>query len=143
MIAALEELCADYRKRTGIKVSFLGDEIVETLRDNEKIYIYRIIQECLTNVAKHAQAHTVVIEIVPEGGPETGEGMMLAVNIQDDGIGFSPGLDPSQAGQNGGGKGKGLGLTGIRERVKNLNGTVQFISAPGKGAKVSVHIPID
>jgi signal transduction histidine kinase len=85
--------------------------------------MYRIVQEGLTNAHKHASPSHVTIDLV-EGGS------MVDLSIRDDGSGFDPAARP-----------EGLGLTGIRERVELLGGTVDIRSAPGEGTTVAVRMP--
>jgi hypothetical protein len=89
---------------------------------------YRIVQEALTNVAKHAQATACRVDLqrLPNA---------LLITIEDDGIGFDL-IGAEQAGVR-----RGLGLIGIRERVSQLQGGVRLESAPGKGTRVTVKLP--
>jgi len=85
--------------------------------------LFRILQEALTNVMRHAQAHTVEIMLEDDG-------TLLSLIIIDDGIGFDPTL-PSAS----------FGLVGMRERVLMLGGDLQLDSAPGEGTHLKVAIP--
>jgi signal transduction histidine kinase len=92
------------------------------------VAIYRIVQEALTNVARHARATSCRVEI--------GQGLdAIAVTVADDGVGFAA------AAREGGGRSAGLGLIGIRERVEQLSGTVRVTTAPGAGTRLTVQIP--
>ena len=90
--------------------------------------IYRIVQEALTNVAKHAQASTcrVFLQRLTH---------TVLVTIEDDGVGFRP-EDVSMPGAS-----RGIGLVGIRERVAQLRGELRLESGPGKGTRLTVEIP--
>ncbi len=95
--------------------------------ERTSITLYRIVQECLTNIAKHAQASTVSIELL-----ETSENLLL--KVIDDGAGFSLDTHLQTVG-------KGLGLTGMRERVNLLEGKMLLDSAPGKGTSIVISVP--
>lgn len=84
---------------------------------------YRVIQEALTNVARHSGANSVVVELTE--GPES-----IAIGIEDDGRGFELRSDPA-----------GFGLVGMRERVASVNGTLRIESRPGAGTRVMARIP--
>src|SRR5207247_9781429 len=93
--------------------------------------IYRIVQEALSNVARHAQASRVAITA---GRFATS----VQCTVRDDGIGFdtSVALDPRGGGQ------RGLGLFVIRDRLNAVGGTHKVVSAPGRGTEVFVSIPV-
>src|SRR5207247_9062263 len=87
--------------------------------------IYRVVQEALTNCARHAKARNVLVSVSKERNG-------IAVLVQDDGIGFSPALRG------------GLGLLGIQERVQALDGKLHIASPVGQGAagKVELRAPV-
>ena len=92
--------------------------------------MYRVLQEALTNVVKHARASTVTVEILQE--PD-----VLVCKVQDDGIGFNP--SPVQkTGRRG-----GLGLTSMKERVNSIGGTLDFTSSSGRGTTIVLRVPIN
>jgi signal transduction histidine kinase len=93
-----------------------------------EVAVYRIVQEGLTNVLRHAKASTCRIHLArtPHG---------VTATIEDDGVGFDPNLRNTEAGG-------GLGLVGIRQRVARLNGTVRIESSPGRGTLLTADIPI-
>ena len=92
--------------------------------------LFRAIQEVLTNVAKHADADHVLVQISLENG-------IVEVEIEDDGKGFDPASVRPSAGDL-----RGLGLLGIRERVELFDGTVEFDSSPGNGTRVYIRVPL-
>ena len=101
---------------------------LRTLGDTINISIYRIVQECLTNIAKHARATEVTITLgIIEGSPEK----LVRLEIRDNGVGMDP--------QSSGG---GFGLIGMRERVEALNGEFGFSAAPGGGMKITAMLPL-
>jgi len=92
--------------------------------------LYRIVQEALTNVTKHARARNVKIQL-------TCVVKNLHCRIRDDGVGFDVSTVLSQREQ------KGLGLVGIRERLNAVGGTLQIDSEPGRGTELLVRIPVE
>jgi signal transduction histidine kinase len=89
--------------------------------------LYRIVQEALTNVGKHAQASAVTVVVRREP-------RRVCCSIRDDGIGFDPGTARSTSG--------GIGLIGIRERLVPLGGALSIDAAPGRGTELRVTIPV-
>jgi signal transduction histidine kinase len=117
----VEEWSERYRidvdfQNSGLNHRRLGPEVETT--------IYRIVQEALTNVVKHANAARVGLVI--EDGPEH-----LVAIVEDDGVGFDPESVP----------GLGMGLLGMKERVALVGGTLQVESAPGCGTTLLIRIP--
>jgi signal transduction histidine kinase len=93
-----------------------------------EVGVYRIIQEALTNVVRHAETTACSVRLIRRGE-------VLTVRIADAGVGFdSQGVDRARAEQ-------GLGLIGIRERVLNLGGTFQIASEPGRGTTIEIVLP--
>lgn len=92
--------------------------------------LFRAVQEAVSNIAKHAQAETVLIQCALRGG-------VLTVEIEDDGQGF----DLSQMGTPGAAL-RGVGLLGIRERMELLGGAVQIESEPGQGCRIVLTVPV-
>jgi two-component system, NarL family, sensor histidine kinase DevS len=124
LVPALEHLTSAFAEQTGIRVEFgaaLGDR---RLPGEAETAIYRIVQEALTNVVKHAHARQVSISLTRT------EGSVKAV-IEDDGQGFDP------AGPEG-----GHGLIGMRERLGLLGGRLQIESSAGSGTTVAVEVPV-
>jgi two-component system sensor histidine kinase TtrS len=119
---------------TECDLSIQGD--LSGLDEDTSITLYRVSQECLTNVAKHAGARHVFIrldvnrcETVDTGGGVVSSCVRLV--IQDDGVGMEPGAH-----------GMGLGLIGMRERVESLNGRFLVDATPGNGTTISVELPL-
>jgi signal transduction histidine kinase len=124
--AALEQLVSEWSSRTGLAVDFHSSGLgSERLPPEVDTAIYRLVQEALTNVAKHARATSVTVVV-------TRLDLHLSVVVEDDGVGF----DPAE-----GRKGR-LGLVGMRERVDQVAGTIDIESSPGAGTTVAVRIPI-
>ncbi len=93
--------------------------------------LYRIFQEALTNVVRHAQAHRVEIALVERAG-------LLDASIEDDGCGF----DPAVVKMNGTDH-RGLGLLGIRERARQCGGQIDIVSQPGHYTRIEMRIPLE
>ncbi len=96
-----------------------------------EVTLYRIAQEALTNIARHAAAKRVRLSL-------THEGRLVRLTVQDDGRGFEPSEAPAPGGTTG-----RLGLYGIRERAALWGGTAELRSAPGRGTMLSVVIPVE
>jgi two-component system sensor histidine kinase UhpB len=130
LAASVEDLVDNWRNRNpGIRLEFRCDEGVERRAEAAKIHVYRIVQECLTNVVKHADAGKVVIELGLADPAECRDAWIL-LKIGDDGRGFDPGQPR-----------RGFGLLGIRERVASLGGRFTLTSAPGAGVSLEILIP--
>ena len=94
----------------------------------EALAMYRVAQEALTNVLRHAEARNVTIRII-RGYPD------LILTIEDDGRGFTPGGEES--------RGKGLGIINMRERLEGMGGRFKIYSAPGRGTRIRASIPME
>lgn len=126
LIPALEWMTRNFAINAGLACDLQieacsGDE----MDDDGAIVLYRIAQESLTNVARHACAGTVVVVLRRRGES-------LQLSVEDDGIGF----DPACVGES------SFGLVGIRERTMMLGGDVDIDSAPNQGTVVAVRIPL-
>ena len=123
LVSALERLVETFSEQTGIQVDLeprLGEE---RLSPDVETTLYRITQEALTNVVKHAQAKRVSIVLTRRSGS-------VAAVIEDDGRGFSAGSE-----------GNGLGLLGMRERITLVGGRLDVDSSPGSGTTLSIEVP--
>lgn len=125
LVQAARAECEDFRRRTGIDLSFTAGGISAHLSPDESLCLYRVLQEALQNMAKHSRAREghVTIEERPDA---------IHLLIQDFGTGF----DLQQVGGSG-----GIGLSSMRERVRLVNGTFAIDSAPGEGTEIQVTIP--
>ena len=126
--AAVEWYLNSWGRRNSVRTEVLLDRMEERLTPELETTAYRIVQEALTNVARHAKATwcRVRMERLP---------LAVAVSIEDDGIGFDP-VDVERPERR-----SGLGLIGMRERAARLQGTVRFDSAPGEGTRLIVELP--
>ena len=118
------------RRHPAVNCSFAAEGELDDLSEQMNITLYRLAQECLTNVAKHAQATRVAISLARVASDEHGGGE-VRFRFEDNGRGFDPGL-----------RRQGLGLVGLRERVEALDGNFDLQSAPGQGAQVRASIPV-
>ncbi|HZT76270.1 MAG TPA: ATP-binding protein [Vicinamibacterales bacterium] len=114
--------------RHGLRVEVLHDGMEERLAPEVESSAYRIVQEALTNVAKHARATNCRVYL--QRLPAT-----VLITVEDDGVGFDAAATHRT------GERRGLGLIGIRERVSELRGTLRLESAPGKGTRLTVELP--
>jgi len=126
LAAALERLTAEWQARHKISVDLLIHLGKQRLPDEVETALYRIIQETLTNVARHAGARSVSVLI------ERRNGNVIAV-VEDDGAGFEAAEVENE---------RHLGMLGMRERAELLGGRLTIESTPGSGASVFVEIPL-
>ena len=129
LIPALHSFVKIFSRRTRIHVHLKVFAGVEQLDINKRTILYRVAQEALTNVARHAQASRVEVNIqkLPEG---------IRMEIKDDGISFK--VERVLYGNGG----KRLGLLGMRERLEMVGGHFDVESAPGKGTTITAQIPL-
>ena len=131
LAAALERYAADYTQAHGIAVDVAAPDLaLARLPAEVETALYRIAQEALTNVLKHAAAKAVSLVVRRESSG-------VHLTVEDDGRGFD-----NDALLQAPGTGKGLGLLDIRKRAALLNGSVTLESRPGSGTKVHVCIPL-
>jgi signal transduction histidine kinase len=125
LVPALERLAETFAEQTGIAVEVESRLGAERLPPEVETALYRIVQEALTNVVKHAAARSVSIVLGRKNGS-------VSALIEDDGRGF----DPEHA------RADGLGLLGMRERVGLLDGTLAIESAPDAGTTLALTVPV-
>jgi len=124
--------CEDFSLRHGIAVEVFADGLDGVDFDfDTQINIYRLIQEALNNVRKHAKASRVTIRLL-------GSYPSLLVRIEDDGCGADLERCLSQAGRT-----KRMGLWSMRERVRLLGGKISFRSKPGQGMQIRIETPLN
>jgi PAS domain S-box-containing protein len=130
LAAVLRETSTEFAERTGVSVKLACGPLAARLPADTELMLYRILQEALNNVEKHARAHHLTVSL-----KQLGDFVQLA--IIDDGIGFDPGPQPARR------KGKGgLGLLSMRERATYVGGTLNVTSAPGKGTSILVQVAL-
>jgi two-component system sensor histidine kinase UhpB len=130
LMPAIETQLKRFSARTGIEVRVSTDGEPDTLPEDVQTAVYRILQEALANVSRHAGATAVAVEM--EVGDER-----LELRIRDDGAGFDP---ASVVRDSIDGPGAGLGLSGMAERARLAGGELDIRSAPGGGTTVSLRI---
>nr|WP_088554097.1 sensor histidine kinase [Calderihabitans maritimus] len=128
LIPTLKRFMANLQEESKLEVDFtvLGQE--ERLAPALEVAVFRLVQEALNNVKKHARASRVQVRL--ETTPER-----INVSVKDNGCGFNPQ-------EVFGGKGESYGLIGMRERVELLEGKINIDSAPGKGTQIRISIPL-
>ncbi|MCB0175541.1 MAG: GAF domain-containing sensor histidine kinase [Anaerolineae bacterium] len=123
--AALNRFIADFQDRAGLPIHFEPVGLTARLPQPVETACYRLVQEALTNVVRHAQAEQVWISL-------TVEDQHLYLSVVDDGCGFAP-KEMAHA---------GLGLLGMQERITMFSGTFTVESAPGAGTTINAVIPV-
>ncbi|MDD5384038.1 MAG: histidine kinase [Gallionella sp.] len=126
IIAAIEIEAQEFSKRSGISCTIIKSQESIELPETYSITLFRVCQEALNNILKHAHAKHVQIEIVK--GTDH-----LELIISDDGVGFS------EVARN---KPRSFGLRGVQERVAHLGGTVKIASTLGKGTQIAIFVPL-
>ena len=124
--AAVDWLAKDTARRMGLAVTLELDEHDPHLDERATIALYRMVQEALTNVVRHAHASAVQVRLREEGG-------RLTLTVRDDGSGF-PERATAKAGS--------FGLMGMRERVYMLGGEMQIDNPEGGGGRITVRLPV-
>jgi len=130
LLPALRWYVKEYQKKCAIEVDFRSSGLKERLPAEMETALYRIVQECLTNTARHSNAKKVSVAL-----RETGD--TVNATIKDDGDGFDYDALLKNPGQE-----RGLGLAGMQERAVLLGGTLDISTVPGKGTTVKVSIPL-
>jgi signal transduction histidine kinase len=121
---ALAWQAREFSRRYNVPVDLAVDGDLEKLPDPQRTCVYRVVQEALTNCAKHSAATDIHVQVV-RGRSH------LDVSVRDNGVGMTSTRDH-----------KGLGLTGIKERVKDINGSTSIQTTPGGGTVVHITLPV-
>jgi two-component system sensor histidine kinase UhpB len=132
LLPALRWYVKEYQQKTSTEVNLQASGIKERLSSEMETVLYRIVQEALTNVAKHAHAHKVSINL-------EGDAKAITATITDDGQGFDIEKLQKAPGQERG----GWGLVGMYERAQLLGGTLDIESHPGHGTTIRAWLPLD
>jgi glucose-6-phosphate-specific signal transduction histidine kinase len=131
LAAALEHCVETWRARLpGVSLRLYMAGEFTALPESITVTLYRLVQEALTNIAKHATATHVTVRLERVGADATNDDR-IELAVVDDGIGTLPGVPT-----------RGLGLIGMRERVMTLQGKLVFTSSPGQGFELSAEIPV-
>jgi signal transduction histidine kinase len=123
LAAALQWQAHQVTRSTGIQIDVDADELPDDLPEQHKICFFRLVQEALNNVCRHASANQISITVRTAG-------QRLTVVVRDNGRGFSRRRN------------QGLGLLGIEERVTGLGGAVRIDSEPGTGTTLDAWLPL-
>jgi len=129
LVPAVEALAEEFSGRTGVIVDLDAQEPPADIPPEVEVALYRIFQEALTNVARHAEARRVQAWIHPEGRE-------VVLVVQDDGKGF----DPAKTAKGGESR---AGLVGMRERLLGLGGRLDVRTAPGSGVRLEARMPLE
>jgi len=124
LIAAVEGLIAEFQSRTKVRVDFQR-RIARRLPADVELALYRMLQEALANVEKHASASVATVALFADENFAT-------LNVRDDGRGFVESANPH-----------GIGLINMRERARALEGVFSIKSEPGRGTELSVHLKLE
>jgi two-component system sensor histidine kinase UhpB len=125
LVAALQELCESWDERSGVACVFHFEAMDETLPERINIAVYRVAQEALTNVTRHAHANQVRLVLARDAAGH------LCLTVEDDGRGMALARAT-----------RGLGLLGAGERAAALGGELQVESTPGAGVRLMLRIPL-
>ena len=125
LVSAIKSHCMRFSTREKTPVVFESHDVPEAIPNEIALCIYRVLQESLRNIAKHAHAKNIEVDL-------RGLGENIMLRIKDDGVGFVPqGVRQTP----------GIGLASMRERVDYVNGRFSISSEPGKGTVVEVSVP--
>jgi len=126
LVAAIRKEAKDFARNTGVKARVMIAEDVGRLASGTEQAIYRVVQEALHNVAKHAQAKNVTVQV------ERAD-QLVQVVVEDDGVGIQSRSSNSRD--------HSFGLAGIKERIAMLGGTSRVISTKGQGTRIEISVP--
>lgn len=129
LFPAIESQLKEFQNRTSVKISLTlpGENI--TLDNTAATTVFRILQEALTNITRHAACTLVTVNIWKQGSK------MLVMSVKDNGKGFDYSKILAES--------KTLGLMGMRERANILNGSLDVLTSPGSGTEVVLEIPVN
>jgi signal transduction histidine kinase len=126
LLAALQEHASQVGRRAELAVSVVGVEPRPRLPPTEEIALFRIVQEALNNVVKHAQASECAISLAQSGHA-------VVLSIVDNGTGFDTGRKPALTGY-------GMGTTTMRERAETIGARLSLEANPGKGTRITIEL---
>ena len=124
-VKVLEGLCSSMSLFTGLRVDFSGQEQLPPMSNTQAITLYRLVQEGINNVVKHAKAESIWINLEYVDGE-------VSISLEDDGQGFAISHEANY----------GIGLDGLRERFLDLGGSLDIESTVGKGTRLYGSLPI-
>ena len=126
MLPAVEKLAANASLSNELLIEVQDFGLEERLENSMEIFIFRIIQELVSNIIKHAKAFEASISITQHED-------LLSIIVEDNGLGFNAKKLPKK---------KGMGLSSIERRIEHLEGTLEVDSTPGKGTSILIDIPL-
>jgi signal transduction histidine kinase len=126
LAVTLETLVQEFGQATGVQVHLSLQAVPFTAA--AALVAYRMVQEALTNITKHARAQQVWVTL----GPAPGVASQAQLTVQDDGVGFDASVPPRSA----------YGLVGMRFRVEAEGGSLAVVSAPGQGTRLTMKLPL-
>lgn len=121
---ALRDFCDYIQDTTGLRILFQEVGGPQKLDSTAEMFIYRIVQELVNNVVRHAAASQVIVQVAMAPGK-------TEITVEDDGSGFDPAILETT---------KGAGLANVRYRVQSLNGKTDIVSMPGRGTSVNIEL---
>jgi PAS domain S-box-containing protein len=121
---ALSSLCDEVASTGRLAAHFRAQNVPDCLPQGLALNLYRIVQEAVANILRHARAGSVTVTLA-------GRAAGLHLVIADDGVGFDPGMASG-----------GMGLTGMRERVRLVGGTISIGARPGQGTRIEVSVKL-
>jgi signal transduction histidine kinase len=127
VLAAIDQEVEGWQERTGIPVHFRAGRDRPALQPAAEVALLRIVQEALTNTARHSAATSVDVSLRASDGE-------IILTVRDNGVGFDP--------VDGNPRSDCFGLTGMRERAHHAGGTLAVVAAPGGGTTVTARIPL-
>ncbi|MDT8436559.1 MAG: GAF domain-containing sensor histidine kinase [Gemmatimonadota bacterium] len=137
LLPALRALAGDFSERSGLPVAVVAPADLPPLSGAAELALFRALQEGLSNVARHARAARVEVEIAVErDGASDGAVARVRLAVRDDGVGPPPG-DPVRIGEG------HMGIAGMRERVLALGGSVRLVPRPEGGTGLEVRVPAE
>jgi two-component system, NarL family, sensor histidine kinase UhpB len=122
-VPAIEEQLRRFKVQHGIDTSLTIEGPLDDLGNDQQLVLYRVTQEALNNVARHSGASSVEVDIVREDGT-------VELEVSDDGAGFESGTEE-----------RGIGLDGMAERARLVNGNFQIDARPGRGTTLKLRVP--
>jgi two-component system sensor histidine kinase UhpB len=123
LLPAIEEQLRRFKAQHGIQTELTTEGSLDDLRSEQQLVVYRVTQEALTNVARHSRAEHVSVQIARDDGH-------VELAITDDGTGFEVGSED-----------RGLGLDGMAERARLVDGDFEVDAAPGRGTTLRLRMP--
>jgi len=129
LVPALRSLVADFGERSGIATELVAPDTLPPLSEGADLALFRALQEALSNVIRHAGAHTVTVRL---SASEAG----VVLEVRDDGRG------PPEASLEGLERSGHMGLAGMRERITALGGSLRFAAGQVGGATLVVSLPL-